>query len=252
MKNKTWNEFWGEFLQITFHVGHPDLWPARERKAKWIERTLELKPNARILDLGCGDGMLDVWFSRMGYNVTGVDRNSNVLVNARNIDDTKKINFIASDLNGVTFYPESFDAVVFIETSGLMSKEVEFKLFKKIHTWLKPEGKIIMDCPEFVELKNSWTKEFPSGTCRGVSSFDENTRLQKILFYFKPIDETEEFGIYGPYDLGKGDVPGIMQYLYPKSEIRDILETGGFVTRESDYYYEKNYFGIVGTKNLER
>lgn len=98
MKNKTWDEFWGVFLQITFHEGHPDLWPARERKALWAEKNLALKPEAKILDLGCGDGMLDVWLSRMGYSLTGVDRNSNVLNNARIIDDTGRIKFIASDL----------------------------------------------------------------------------------------------------------------------------------------------------------
>ena len=248
MKNKTWNEFWGEFLQVTFHVGHPDLWPARERKAKWAQRHLQLARNAKILDLGCGDGMLDIWLSRMGFQVTAVDRNSKVLELAKKTDDTEKVKFISSDLTSLEFEPSSFDAVMFIEAIGLMSKESELELFKKIHSWLKPSAKFILDCPEVVELKNSWTKEFPTGIARGVSGFNENTRIQDIQFYFKPNGE-EEFGIYDPYDLGKGDVTGIMRYLYPKKELKQVLENVGFQVVETDHYYEKNYFALMGTKS---
>lgn len=250
MKNKTWNEFWGEFLQVTFHHGHPDLWPARERKAKWAQKHLKLNQNAAVLDLGCGDGMLDIWLSRMGLKLTAVDRNAKVLEIGKTNDDTKKVIFIASDLNEVDFAPEEFDAVLFIEATGLMSKEAELCLFKKVYSWLKPGAKFILDCPETVEQKNSWTKEFPSGTARGVSGFNEATRIQDIQFYFKPINETDEFGIYDPYDLGKGDVSGIMRYIYPKSEIKHILQGIGFQTTDIDHYYEKNYFGLMATKPI--
>lgn len=177
MKNKTWNEFWGEFLQITFHEGHPDLWPARERKALWASKHFKLPVGTTILDLGCGDGMLDIWLSRMGFNMTAVDRNEIVLKKAKVTDDTQRVKFISSDLKDVQFASQFFDAVIFIEASGLMNKKDELKLFEKIFYWLKPGGKFIIDCPETVELKNSWTREFPSGKARGVSGFDETTRI---------------------------------------------------------------------------
>lgn len=248
MKNKTWNEFWGEFLQVTFHAGHPDLWPARQRKALWAQKNFQLPSGATVLDLGCGDGMIDIWLSRMGFEVTAVDRNANVLQIAKATDDTKKVKFISSELNAVDFEPQSFDAVLFIETSGLMNKLDELNLFKKIYSWLKPNGKFILDCPEIVELKNSWTREFPIGIARGVSGFDQKSRIQDIQFYFKPHGE-EEFGIYDPYDIEKGDVSGIMRYLYPKNEIFKTLEEIGFNVVEIDHYYEKNYFGVLGIKN---
>ena len=249
MKNKTWNEFWCEFLQVTFHEGHPDLWPARERKALWAKKHAQLVDAAEILDFGCGDGMIDVWFSRMGFSATAVDRNSNVLEHAKATDDTKKVKFISADLKEVNFEPQSFDLVAFIETLGLMSKNEELKLFRKIHSWLKPGGKFIIDCPEIVELKNSWTREFPHGVARGVSGFDEVTRIQDIQFYFKLHNE-EEFGIYDPYDFSKGDVSGIMRYLYPQAELKGILEEVGFQVQSIEHYYEKNYFGFMGTKIL--
>ncbi len=247
MKNKTWNEFWGEFLQVTFHEKNPDLWPARERKANWLQKNFQLAPSSCILDLGCGDGVLDIWLSRMGFDVCGIDRNSKVLEIAKEIDDSKKVKFISSDLNNIDFKPETFDAIVFIEVSGLMSKEKELELFKKVHSWLKPLGKFILDFPEFVELNNSWTKEFPGGTARGISSFNESTRIQDIQFYFKPPDG-EEFGIYDPIDKTKGNFPGILRYLYPKNEIQKILDQSSFKTQEIEHYYEKNYYSLLATK----
>lgn len=252
MKNKTWNEFWGEFLQVTFHKGHPDLWPARERKAKWAQKHFELVNEAKILDLGCGDGMLDVWLSRMGFDVTAVDRNFNLLEIAKISDDTQRVKFVISDLSKVKFEPESFDAILFIETIGLMSKESDFKLLEKIHSWLKPNGRIILDCPELVELSNSWTRDFPKGIARGVSSFNDETRIQDIQFYFKPNGEADEFGIYDPYDFGKGDVTGIMRYIYPKIELGQILEQVGFTVQEVSHYYEKDYFGLMGIKKNKK
>lgn len=103
MKNKTWNEFWGEFLQIHFHEGNPELWPSRERKASWVQKIMLLEPGATILNLGCGDGLVDIWLSRMGFNVTAVDRNANVLEITKRKDDTKKVKFISSDLKLINF-----------------------------------------------------------------------------------------------------------------------------------------------------
>ncbi len=247
MKNKTWDEFWGEFLQITFHEGHPDLWPARERKAKWFLEATGLPLGSCILDLGCGDGMIDVWLSRMGHLVTAVDRTSTVIKKATLIDDTKKVKFISADLKDIVFPPESFDAVLFTEASGLINRKEEIKLFEKIHTWLRPAGKFVLDFPETAEIKNTWSKEFPQGVIRAESSFDESTRIQNIQFYFTPQGE-EEFGIYDPYDLEKADQPGIIRYLYPRSEINLVLQKVGFATTEIGHYYDKNYFGILAGK----
>lgn len=246
-RNKTWNEFWGEFLQVTFHEANPELWPSRERKALWAIKNLDLKPKSKILDLGCGDGILDIWLSRMGFKVIAVDRNSKVLEHARKRDDTNRVEFISSDLRDINFESNSFDAVIFIESTGLMSKSDDGILFKKVHSLLKPKAKFILDCPENAELKNSWSREFSNGTARGESIFDETTRIQDIQFYFKPHGQ-DEFGIYDPYDVSKGELPGINRYLYPRSEIREILENIGFATKEVDHYYEKNYFSLLAEK----
>jgi 2-polyprenyl-3-methyl-5-hydroxy-6-metoxy-1,4-benzoquinol methylase len=247
MKYKNWDEFWGEFLQVTFHSKNLELWPSRQRKADWCLKHLNLPKGAKILDLGCGDGLIDIWLSRMGFDVTAVDRSETVLNLARKSDDTKRVSFISSDLKNASFKPESFDAVLLIETSGLMSKEDDGHLIAKCHSWLKHGGKFIMDCPETVEEENSWSQEFPIGKVTGKSSYDKSTRLQNIQFFFKPTSE-EEFGLLDPYDLSKGNGPGIVRYIYPKSEVASLLETHGFTSQEIGHYYPANYFAMLAQK----
>lgn len=248
MKNKNWDEFWGEFLQVRFHQGNPELWPSRQRKAVWSQKYFELKKGAKVLDLGCGDGLIDIWLSRMGYDVTAVDKNKTVLNLARQSDETKKTNFICSDLKNANFDNQSFDAVLFIETIGLMSKQNDKNLIQKCHSWLKPNGKIIIDCPEVVEIKNSWNKDFPEGRVSGNSSFDTGTRIQNIQFTFKPNSE-EEFGLKDSHNEANGDNPGIIRYLYPKAEIISLLKDIGFSNvKEIEHYYPQNYYSILAEK----
>lgn len=119
MNYKTFDEFWSEFLQVTFHLGNPERWTAREKRSDWVKEILNLK-NGRLLNLGCGDGLLDIWLSRKGFNITAVDRAESVLKLTRKEDDTQKILFLAEDFRRLDFAPVSFDAILLLETCGLM------------------------------------------------------------------------------------------------------------------------------------
>ena len=70
VQRKTWEQFWGPLLLCRFHEGNPERWSKREARADWLFRALDLMPGARILDLGCGDGILDICLARLGGQVT--------------------------------------------------------------------------------------------------------------------------------------------------------------------------------------
>lgn len=247
MNYKSFNEFWGEFLQVTFHLENPDRWPSRERKADWALSHLNLKNGSHILDLGCGDGLLDIWLSRKGMRVTAVDRNTRVIELARESDDTGQVEFLSNDLRQLQFDSSKLDAVLFIETLGLMNKSDETALLKNIYRWLKPDSKLIIDCPAKVELENSWTKKFASGIVSGKSSFDPTTHLQKIDFHFTS-NSGESFGLMDSADLQKNHGPGIVRSIYPKEELVKLLESIGFKVSEVAHYYKENYFSFVCIK----
>lgn len=184
----------------------------------------------------------------MGFDIIAVDKNKTVLELAQQSDETKKTNFICSDLKFVSFDNQSFDAILLLETIGLMSRQDDKNLIQKCHAWLKSSGRIIIDCPEVVEIKNSWNKDFPEGRVYGNSSFDTDTRIQNIQFTFKPNYE-EEFGLKDSNNEGNGDKPGIIRYLYPKTEIISLLKNVGFSNvKEIEHYYTQNYYSVLAEK----
>ena len=244
MLYKSFDEFWAKYLQITFHLENPDRWPSRQRKASWCKKYLGLSDGAKILDLGCGDGLIDIWLSRFGMDVTAVDRNPSVLEHAQAEDDTKRVKFIISDLRKLSFQNASYNAVLFLEASGLMTKDDDQTLLRNIHNWLSPNGSIVIDCCELAEVSNSWSKVFPQGEISVCSTFDAETRMQRIEFNFKKTSG-ETFGLLDPIRDNKS---GISRYLYPKEEMISMLHFAGFEVSEVPHYYEKNYYALVGSR----
>lgn len=196
--------------------------PARERRAKWALNNLNLSVDSKILNIGCGDGLLDIWLSRLGMSMTSIDRNSKVLELDQQSNDTKKVNFISLDFRQLSLKEVSLDTALFLEAVGLVSKKVDQILFNKISKWLKPGAKFIVDCPEKVEIENSLTKKFPLG---------------------------EIFSLLDPTEPIRNSGSGIARYIYSKDELSQMLNWAGFEIIEVPHYYEKDYFSLVGTKS---
>jgi cyclopropane fatty-acyl-phospholipid synthase-like methyltransferase len=241
---KSFEEFWAEFLQITFHLENPDRWPSRERKASWLQFHLAVEAGGSVLDIGCGDGLIDIWLSRSQLNVTAVDLNSSTLNFARADDDTKRVQFIQRDFRKLSFQPNSFAAAFFIESVGLVKKAEDMALFQHIHHWLRPLGKFMIDCPETAETSNAWSKKFQDGEVFGESSFNPESLIQKIDFKFIPT-EGQVFGLKDPLD---SQTSGIQRYIYPKEELTAMLHSVGFVVEEVPHYYRSGYYGLKCTK----
>lgn len=242
---KTWDEFWALFLQVTFHQNNPERWSVRKRRARWCQTQMGAKSGDTILNVGCGDGLVDICLSRLGIKVTAVDRNPSVLAHAQKEDDTGSVKFVVSDLRELEFPADHFQYAMFLECSGLVKKEEDQKLFQNIYRWLKPGGKFIVDCPLSAEISGSWSKSFPDGDLTFRHWFNPETRMFRIEPSFK--DQREN--VFGLMDPIRDDLAGLSRYYYPKDEIVSMLLSAGFaVTDAETHYYEKNYFALIGTK----
>jgi ubiquinone/menaquinone biosynthesis C-methylase UbiE len=246
-KSKTMDEFWGQFLQVTFHEGKPERWTTREKKAKWCMEHLNLKADSNVLELGCGDGIVDIWLSRLKCNVTAVDRMGSVLDHARTEDDTKRVHFIQSDLQKIQFPNQSFDGIFIFETLGLQKKEEDLKLLGETYKWLNTGGRIAVDCPVSPSVKNVWEKEFPFGRVHADTSFDENTRTHKLNFNFYP-KAGEPFSLKDVTCSNYDSDASISRYIYTQDELQTTLEKIGFKVQVVPHYYEQGYFGLIGIK----
>ncbi|MBA2625474.1 MAG: class I SAM-dependent methyltransferase [Acidimicrobiia bacterium] len=70
----------------------------------------------RVLDVGCGEGVLAHELARRGHHVTGIDLHAASVENARNDGPHAPIDFIVGDVLTHPFTPGSFDAIVSVAT----------------------------------------------------------------------------------------------------------------------------------------
>ncbi len=243
---KTWEEFWGAFLMLRCHQDSPERWSRRQARADWLFTNLTLRPDIRILDLGCGYGILDICLAQRGAKVTAVVRIASVLDAARQEPGSEKVNFILGDLRGLSISETSFDVVLMLELAGLLGMADDVSLVRRAKHWLRQHGLLVLDCPSTPETPEGRTRQlFDDGVLEYHWTFDVTTRLQHIVPEFR-MTSGETIELHDPYDPSQQDHVGVLRYLYPKDEMVDLLVEAGFSVREVAPSWREGYYLLIG------
>lgn len=211
--------------------------------ADFCVESLELRPGARLLDLGCGNGRVAIPLARRGVAVTGVEMSEDWVAVARAwaMRDGVLARLIHADLRAIPFpglaEDASFDAILSI---GVLfehlpeSDEQAQRLLGELHRLLCPGGHCLIFISGFssrthpgayptepgtgAELRNLWT-------VRGPRSF----RLIERRF---PTDESRFFTRYIRVDPGRrpSESREILRY-YTRSELSELLDEAGLSVR---------------------
>jgi len=105
---------------------------------QFLERLeAELEPGARVLDLGCGNGVKTKRLART-FDVTGVDVSGEQLRLAR--AEAPAATFVQADFAELDHAGESFDAVTAFYSFVHVPRDEHARLFAGIRRWLKPGG----------------------------------------------------------------------------------------------------------------
>ena len=90
---------------------------ATTRLFGWIQ-DLDLPPNARILEVGCGAGLITLALARNGYSVDALDSTTAMLQMTRNGAARQRVQnrvrLHAADVHALPFQAHTFDLVVAI------------------------------------------------------------------------------------------------------------------------------------------
>jgi len=137
------------FDDLYLRVYQPMEAPERvRREVDFIITVLQLKPEARVLDLCCGQGRHSLELARRGFRVVGVDLSEALLYVAQQRAEREglPLTFLHCDMREIDFFAE-FDAVINMFSSfGYLESEAEDeKVLSKIAQALKPGGKLLLD-----------------------------------------------------------------------------------------------------------
>ena len=123
-----------------------------------LERVLlqtDLKPDAAVLDGGCGTGTNSVWLAKRGFKVTGADFSEFALSEA----EGEGIDYRREDLTALSLEDASFDAVICIGV--LMHIPDVEKALQELVRVLRPGGYLIIaeanaSAPETYAFRAYW------------------------------------------------------------------------------------------------
>jgi SAM-dependent methyltransferase len=191
-----------------------------ERDAEAFYRRLPIKPDAQLLDVGCGAGQLSLIAARAGACVTGCDIAANWLVQARRSAAAEGLTilFEEGDAEALPYEDATFDAVVSL-IAAMFAPRPEL-VAAELTRVCRPGGIIAManwTGPGFVGLmfrtiaKHIAPSGMPSPVLwgdeatvgerlrSGIASLECSRHLYEFSYPFSPADVVEFFRInYGP------------------------------------------------------
>ena len=104
-----------------------------------------LRPNAKVLDVGCVNGVISRHLGRMGYNVLGIDVSDKTIEKARTIDPMPNVSFMKKSAEELVASGEKYDVVICSEVLEHLNEPG--KLLKVLYATLADDGKLVVTVP---------------------------------------------------------------------------------------------------------
>jgi len=141
-----------------------DAWAESVRTSERIKYLEEAKDrfasSARILDVGCGTGLLNSKPLSEKFDVVGIDVSERQIAEARkNVEGAA---FICADIQEHDFDPGSFDGIVSFYCFNHIPRGSYSQLLTKFHSWLRDGGAMILSFGTSDE--EQWTGDWMGAT----------------------------------------------------------------------------------------
>ncbi len=198
-------------------------------EADFIERTCNLKPGMRILDIASGDGRLSLEFVRRGYFTFGIDKGkagieySQKKAQSENLAGCEFVQGNASDLE----IPNQFDlAMIIFGALANFTYDEASGLIGKLSNAVKPSGQLII---ELCCLLDNVTGDYQEWYFTDSGLWGDSVYLALSEHYFN-VQENYMAIRHWIIDIATGHyrlVTGREQY-YDIESIEKLLDLHGF------------------------
>ncbi|TQR10594.1 class I SAM-dependent DNA methyltransferase [Psychrobacillus soli] len=119
-----------------------------DKYAKWVQASAPASSGKRLVDIGCGTGVLSVQFAKAGYDVIGVDLSESMLTIAqsRSLEQGTDISFVCQSMSEIDGMDEVDVAVIAIDSINYLDTLEEVKqTFERIYEALSSNGQLFFD-----------------------------------------------------------------------------------------------------------
>ncbi len=172
-------------------------WSARiadDPRHDWLEQLLAgLPPDARVVELGCGNGTRETRELAAHTQLTGVDLSEEQLRRAR--ERVPGAEFVHGDLTTIEFAAGSLDAVAAFYVFNHVPRELLAPLLVRIHSWLTTPGWLLAAFGTGDEAE--WSGDF-LGAPSFFSSFAPAVTTQLVRDAGFAVDRDEVVAITEP------------------------------------------------------
>jgi SAM-dependent methyltransferase len=168
---------------------------------------LNLKQDAKLLDLGCGRGRHAIYLNTLGFDVTGADLSSNSISYAKQFEN-ERLHFFEHDMRNP--FQTKYDAIFNLFTSfGFFEEDAEdILILKNIKEGLKKNGVAVVDFMNIKKVNNSLIP-FEEKTIDNITfkihKFIENGFIHKQINFFADGKEHEYIEKVKCIDLKKSE-----------------------------------------------
>lgn len=170
-----------------------------EKNLSWFKsQGVHPQSDLKAIDLGCGSGFQSIALSLLGFDVTAVDFNQQLLDELKSHDEKDTVKVIQSDI----LKPENFSgngpyelAICMGDTlSHLPSIQSVAKFLKNTHNLLEPGGNLILSFRDYsIEL---------TGVDRFIPVQEDQDKIMTVFLEYEPDHVFVHDLIYEREDIG--------------------------------------------------
>ncbi len=230
----------------------------QSKEQKWAQHTIEevdyilqhvdVPPDAKVYDLGCGQGRHSIELARRGFDVTGIDYVESHIVQAKeNITDAecKKIELLCSDCRNYTNETKADLVVCLYDVVGSFADmKSNMDIIRSAYDLLKPGGRFVLSVMNYEltcnQAKSSFVfKEEPNE----IFSIKPSKTMETTGNVFDPeyyLVDREEHVVYRKeqFSLGDGYLPSeflVRDRRFTQKEIEGLCLGAGFIDVKSKF-----------------
>lgn len=162
-----------------------------------ISSVFDIYSDSKVLDIGCGTGLLTFPLLKYSKNISGLDISSNMIDIAKEEDRENQINWINADVSTYKFPKEYYDLVITYESMHLFPNIPE--TIENIYYSLKNGGYICMGwCyynwelvlkQEVVDIFYKYGVDWGEWSYQQLNSFNDIIKSMKYLSLTPPIEK---------------------------------------------------------------